>query len=227
MLTIGSQVIIIWRSNPWHGRACCQRRSFWRFWNRSQNRPGMYIGSTGPRGLHHLVCWEVVDNSGDEVLPAQPMWSSRANDGSTLTNDGRVFPFPPQTGKLALVKMTVSTGRCLAAAAILLWFARCWRASSSTPCPKWSKSPFGGISGFIPNAFERGNSSNWTEGQSPTKKLHRTSITFKPDLQIPRHRIFDWETLVSVACGISLSVAVSKLRLLITASNYSKAVSCE
>ena len=49
-----------------------------------RKRPGMYIGSTGPRGLHHLI-WEIIDNGIDEHLAG---YCNRIN--VTLRNDGGI-----------------------------------------------------------------------------------------------------------------------------------------
>lgn len=67
-----------------------------------RKRPGMYIGSTGYDGVHHLIK-EIADNSIDEAIAGHASWvdvTILADGGITITDDGRGIPVEkhPKTG---------------------------------------------------------------------------------------------------------------------------------
>ncbi|MDZ4197263.1 MAG: ATP-binding protein, partial [Candidatus Izemoplasmatales bacterium] len=72
-----------------------------------RKRPGMYVGSTDSRGLHHLV-WEIIDNSIDEVLAGYGSMVKiviKEDNSVLISDDGRGMPVDMHSSGISAVEV--------------------------------------------------------------------------------------------------------------------------
>jgi DNA gyrase subunit B len=195
-------------------------------------RPGMYIGSTGPKGLHHLV-YEVADNSIDEALAGHCKnidISINANGSVTVVDDGRGIPagINPQTGKSTIETVltvlhaggkfgdggyTVSGG--LHGVGISVVNA----LSAHVEVKVWRNQK------IHTQTFAKGVAVSGLEVVPSPEDRTGTTVTFLPDTEIFKDSIeFDFDTLASrfkelayLNAGIRISFTDYRLEILGTA----------
>ena len=158
-----------------------------------RRRPGMYIGSTDARGLHHLV-WEVVDNSIDEAMAdhASYIEVTILPDGSIRSSDdGRGVPVgtQKQTGKSALEVVhtvlhaggkfggggyKVSGGLHGVGVSVVNALSESMTVESVRDGKVWTQS------------YERGKPTNKVKAVGKANGRRGTTTTFTPD-----HEVFD------------------------------------
>jgi len=170
-----------------------------------RKRPGMYIGSTDQRGLHHLI-YEIVDNSVDEFMGG---YCSSVNvtiqeDGSVLvTDDGRGIPVDkhPATGMTALETVMTTLhaggkfgGKAYAVSGGLHGVG----ASVVNALSKWVKVAVYREEKIFRQEYSRGiTQGEMTSENDPddNNSATGTTIEFMPDIDIFGELVFDFAVL--------------------------------
>ena len=172
-----------------------------------RERPSMYIGDTGARGLHHLV-YEVVDNSIDEAMAgyAKRISVTINNDGSvTVEDDGRGIPVDKHHGLSEEFDREVST---LEGVMTVLKFGGKFQKGAYVTSgglhgvgvtvvnflSEWCEVEVSRDGYAWQQEYERGEPKGPVVRVSPTTK-RGTKTTFKPDGQIFQTTVFNYDTL--------------------------------
>lgn len=168
-----------------------------------RRRPGMYIGTTSVRGLHHLV-YEIVDNSVDEALAGYCSHIEvfiNEDNSITVRDDGRGIPVDMQkkAGKPALeVVFTVlhAGGKFGGGGYKVSGGLHGVGASVVNALSEWLTVKVFKDGNVYEMSFERGKTVKEL-GITGTcdKEAHGTEVTFKPDPEIFEDTIYDFNTL--------------------------------
>ena len=194
-----------------------------------RKRPGMYIGTTGPRGLHHLI-YEVVDNSIDEALAGYCTHIEvdlNKNGSVKVTDDGRGIPVDThsKTGKSALeTVMTVlhAGGKFGGGGYKVSGGLHGVGVSVVNALSEWVEvTVWRGKKTHI-QGYERGKPTGELKSKSNKEKRTGTSVQFLPDQEIFSTGIeFDYNTIVGrlrelayLNAGVKITITDHRLELL-------------
>ncbi len=167
-----------------------------------RKRPGMYIGSTGPTGLHHLI-WEVVDNSIDEAMAGfAKVVTVELLPGNkvSVTDDGRGIPVDlhKQTKKSALetVLTTLHAGGKFGGESYKVSGGlHGVGVSVVNALSEWLKVEVERDGGLFVQEYERGKP-KYKVKKAGASKRHGTKVTFSPDPQIFSELEFSDKTVI-------------------------------
>ncbi len=168
-----------------------------------RRRPGMYIGTTGPEGLHHLV-WEIFDNSRDEamggfcddievvLLPGNRVRVADNGRGIPVDMHKKTKVSALETvmttlhagGKFGGEGYKVSGGLHGVGASVVNALSIYCRAEVHRDGGKYMQE------------YSKGKQKSAVK-KIGASKLHGTIITFEPDKEIFKDIIFDWHTVVN------------------------------
>ena len=168
-----------------------------------RKRPGMYIGSTSSKGLHHLV-YEIVDNAVDEALAGFcSTIEVDINEGDIITvkDDGRGIPVDinTKTGKPAVeVVFTIlhAGGKFGGGGYKVSGGLHGVGASVVNALSEWLEVKVCRNGKVYFQCYERGHVVNELQVVGDCEEnFTGTSVTFKPDTQIFEDTVYDFETL--------------------------------
>lgn len=169
-----------------------------------RKRPGMYIGSTGPAGLHHLI-WEIFDNSRDEAMNghANRVEVSLLPDGYVrVVDNGRGIPTDihskTKVSALETIMTTLHAGGKFGGDGYnVSGGLHGVGASVVNALSIHTKVEVHRDGGFFVQEYKQGIRKAAVK-QIGKSKLHGTIVTFKPDAEIFKEGTeFTWETIVT------------------------------